>query len=64
MSVKHHRSVQLDIEHSDESLQTQINKYNFATDYRKDTHCMKWHKKKSSLTAESEWEECVQQCNA
>ncbi len=46
--------MQLDIEHSDENLQTQINKYDFVTDYRKDTHCMKWYKKKSSFIAESE----------
>jgi len=55
--------VQLNIEHSNKDLQTQIIKYNFATDYRKNTHCMKWHKKKSNFTAESEWEKCVQQCN-
>ncbi len=55
--------MQLDIKHSDESSQTQINKYNSATDYRKDTYYIKWYKKKSSLTAESEWEECVQQCS-
>ncbi len=54
----------LDIEHSDENLQTQINKYDFATDYRKDTHCIKWHKKKNSLTVKSKWEECIQQCSA
>ncbi len=62
-SVKRCRSMQLDIKHSNKSLQTQINKYDFATDYKKDTHCMKWHKKKSSLIAESEWEKCIQQCS-
>ena len=63
MSAKCYRSMQLNIEHLNENLQTQINKYDSATDYRKDTYCMKWYKKKSSLTAESEWEECIQQCN-
>ncbi len=48
------RSMQLNIKHSDESLQTQINKYDFATDYKKNTYYMKWHKKKSSLTVEFE----------
>ncbi len=56
--------MQLNIKHLNENLQTQINRYNFVTDYRKDTHCMKWYKKKSSLTAEFEWKECVWQCNA
>ncbi len=55
--------MQLDIEHLNKNLQTQINKYNFATDYKKDIHCMKWHKKKNSLIAESEWKECIWQCN-
>ncbi len=55
--------MQLNIKHSDEDLQTQINKYDFATDYRKNTYCIKWYKKKSNLIAESEWEECIQQCN-
>jgi len=41
MSVKCCRSLQLNIEYSDESLQAQINKYNFATNYKKDTYCMK-----------------------
>ena len=40
-------------------MQAQINRYDFATNYRKDTYCVKWHEKKSSLTAESEWEECI-----
>ena len=50
--------MQLNIKHSDENLQTQINRYDFATDYKKNTYCMKWYKKKSSVIAESEWEEC------
>ena len=56
--------MQLNIKHSDESLQAQINKYDFATNYKKDTYCVKWYEKKSSLTAESEWEECIWQCDA
>ncbi len=55
--------MQLDIEYSDENSQTQINKYNFVTNYKKDTHCMKWYKKKSNFTAEFEWKKCIQQCS-
>jgi len=54
MFIKCYKSLQLNIEHSDENSQAQINKYNFATNYKKDTYCVKQHKKKSSLTAESE----------
>ena len=64
MFVKCCRSLQLNIEHSDESLQAQINKYNFATNYRKDIYYVKWHEKKSSFTAEFKWEECIWQCDA
>ncbi len=35
MFAKCHKSLQLNIRHSDESLQAQINKYNFATNYKK-----------------------------
>ncbi len=59
MFIKCYKSLQLNIEHSDENSQAQINKYNFATNYKKDTYCVKQHKKKSSLTAESEWEKCI-----
>ncbi len=59
MFVKYHKSLQLNIKYSDESLQTQINKYDFATNYKKDTYYVKWHKKKSSLIAEFEWKECI-----
>ncbi len=49
MFAKCCKSLQLNIEHSNESLQAQINKYDFATNYRKDTYCVKWHEKKSSF---------------
>jgi len=54
MFAKYYRSLQLNIEHSNKSLQAQINKYDFATNYRKDTYCVKQHEKKNNLTAESE----------
>ena len=41
MFVKYHKSLQLNIKYSDESLQTQINKYDFATNYKKDTYYVK-----------------------
>jgi len=46
--------LQLNIKHLDESSQAQINKYNFAINYRKNIYCVKRHKKKSSFTAEFE----------
>ncbi len=64
MFAKCYKSLQLNIKHSDESLQAQINKYDFATNYKKDTYCVKWHEKKSSFTAESEWKECIWQYDA
>ncbi len=59
MFVKYCKSLRLNIEYSDENSQAQINRYDFVTNYKKDTYYMKWHEKKSSLTAESEWKECV-----
>jgi len=59
MFVKCCKSLWFNIKYSDESLQAQINRYNFATNYRKDTYYVKWHEKKSNLTAESEWEKCI-----
>ncbi len=40
-SAKCSKSLQLNIKYSDESLQAQINKYDFAINYKKDIYCVK-----------------------